>query len=128
MNSVAGRLLDISEGGAAISVDLDVSRGDRIQFWSAESTWILGETRAGVLNTATRDGEKVLHLYFVDPDLRELRQALADLRERNSDPAGPEERRPIAAASVGDANEPRRRRPAGISVDLVAHDVDAGRY
>ncbi len=87
MDSVAGRLLDISEGGAAISVDLDVTRGDRIQFWSAESTWILGETRAGVLNTATRNGEKVLHLYFVDPDLRELRLALADLRDRNSSSA-----------------------------------------
>ncbi|MBT7457846.1 MAG: hypothetical protein HN796_28400 [Gemmatimonadetes bacterium] len=91
MDSIAGRLLDISEGGAAISVDINLSRGDRIQFWSAESTWILGETRAGVLNTATRDGEKVVHVYFVDPDLRELRLALADLRERSSGPAGNEE-------------------------------------
>ncbi|MBT3344914.1 MAG: hypothetical protein HN712_23735 [Gemmatimonadetes bacterium] len=82
LDSVAGRLLDISEGGAAIAVDLDLSRGDRIQFWSAENTWVLGETRAGVLNTELRGGENILHVYFVDPDLRELRPALAELRGR----------------------------------------------
>lgn len=85
LDSIAGRLIDISEGGAAIAVDMNLSRGDRIQFWSADNTWILGETRAGVLSTETRNGETVLHVYFVDPDLRELRPALSDLRARTGD-------------------------------------------
>ena len=85
LDSVAGRLIDISEGGAAIAVDLDLSRGDRIQFWSADNTWVLGETRAGVLNSELRNGETILHLYFVDPDLRELRPALSELRGRAGD-------------------------------------------
>ena len=80
LDSVAGRLLDISEGGAAIEVDMEVSRGDQVQFWSGDPRIILGETRAGVISTQQTDVARVLHVHFIDPDLRDLRGAILQLR------------------------------------------------
>ena len=80
LDSVSGKLLDISEGGAAIEVEIEVARGDQIQFWSGSPQIVLGETKAGVVSTEEKDGAKVLHLHFIDPDLRELRAVIAELR------------------------------------------------
>ena len=84
LESVAGRLLDISEGGAAIRVDLDVQKGDAVEFWSADNRIVLSELTAGVVSVNSRDdGESpTLHLHFIDPDLRELRLAIADIKAR----------------------------------------------
>lgn len=85
LDSVAGRLLDISEGGAAIEIEMDVDRGEQVQFWSGDPHVMLGETRAGIVSLETREGKRVLHLHFIDPDLRELRGAIGQLRGGDAD-------------------------------------------
>lgn len=83
LESVSGRLVDISEGGAAISVDLALKKGDRVTFWSADNKIVLSELTGGVVSVSAVPGEAPsVHLYFIDPDLRELRLALADIKER----------------------------------------------
>ena len=83
IESVPGRLVDISEGGAALRVNLGLKKGDRITFWSADNKIVLAELSGGVVTVNADGGEApVIHVYFIDPDLRDLRLALADLRER----------------------------------------------
>ena len=83
LESVSGRLLDISEGGAAIRVDLGLQKGDKVTFWSADNQIVLSELTGGVVSAHADGGEAPqVHVYFIDPDLRELRLALADIRER----------------------------------------------
>lgn len=86
LESVAGRLLDISEGGAAIRVDLPAKSGDRLDFWSADSRIVLSTLTAGVVSVEKEeDKAPVLHLHFIDPDLRELRMAMADIKEHTGE-------------------------------------------
>ncbi len=83
IESVSGRLVDISEGGAALRVNLGLKKGDRLTFWSADNQIVLAELTGGVITVNTDGGETpMIHVYFIDPDLRELRLALADIRER----------------------------------------------
>jgi hypothetical protein len=85
LDSVSGRLLDISEGGAAIDIEMDVERGDQVQFWSGDPNIIFGEIRAGVVSIEKTDETTILHLHFIDPDLRELRSAILQLRGEDAD-------------------------------------------
>ena len=86
LDSVSGRLLDISEGGAAIDIEMDVGRGDQVQFWSGDPRIVLGETRAGVVSIEKSDeGTTILHLHFIDPDLRDLRSAILQLKGEEED-------------------------------------------
>ena len=86
LDSVSGRLLDISEGGAAIDIEMDVGRGDQVQFWSGDPRVVLGETRAGVVSIEKSDeGTTILHLHFIDPDLRALRSAILQLKGEEED-------------------------------------------
>jgi hypothetical protein len=81
LDSVSGRLLDISEGGAAVHVDLQVARGEQVHIWSGDPRVILGETRAGVVDVkASDEGGSILYLHFIDPDLHDLRAAILQLR------------------------------------------------
>jgi hypothetical protein len=80
LDSVSGRLLDISEGGAAIEVDMEIVRGDQVQFWSGDPKILLGETSAGVISTEQTDTARILHVHFIDPNLRDLRSAILQLR------------------------------------------------
>ena len=59
---------------------MEVSRGEQVQFWSGDPRIVLGETRAGVINTKQTDTARILHVHFIDPDLRELRSAILQLR------------------------------------------------
>ena len=44
---------------------------------------MLAELTGGVATVNADRGEApIIHVYFIDPDLRELRLALADIRER----------------------------------------------
>ena len=84
LESVPGKLVDISEGGAAIEVDLDVEKGDMVEFWSADSHFVLSELTAGVVSAHRDQGaDATLHLHFMDPDMRELRLVIADLKSRS---------------------------------------------
>ena len=85
LESVPGKLVDISEGGAAIEVDLDVEKGDMVDFWSADSHFVLSELTAGVVSAHRDQGADAttLHLHFMDPDMRELRLVIADLKSRS---------------------------------------------
>ena len=86
LDSVSGQLLDISEGGAAIDIEMDVGRGDQVQFWSGDPRIVLGETRAGVVSIEKSDeGTTILHLHFIDPDLRDLRSAILQLKGEEED-------------------------------------------
>ena len=86
LDSVSGQLLDISEGGAAIDIEMDVGRGDQVQFWSGDPRIVLGETRAGVVSIEKSDeGTTILHLHFIDPDLRALRSAILQLKGEEED-------------------------------------------
>ena len=80
LDSVSGRLLDISEGGAAIEVDMGVDRGGQVQFWSGDPNVVLGETRSGVISTEQTDTSRILHVHFIDPDMRELRSAILQIK------------------------------------------------
>lgn len=80
LDSVSGKLVDISEGGAAIEVDLDAARGDQILFWSGDPHILLGETRSGVISTEQTDTARILHVHFIDPDLHNLRATILQLR------------------------------------------------
>ena len=76
-------MVDISEGGAALRVNLGLKKGDRFTFWSADNQFVLAELTGGVVTVNTDGGEApIIHVYCIDPDLRELRLALADIRER----------------------------------------------
>jgi len=85
LDSVSGRLLDLSEGGAAIDIEMDVERGDQVQLWSGDPKIIFGETRAGVVSIEKTDETTILHLHFIDPDLRELRSVILQLRGEDAD-------------------------------------------
>ena len=86
LDSVSGQLLDVSEGGAAIDIEMDVGRGDQVQFWSGDPRIVLGETRAGVVSIEKSDeGTTILHLHFIDPDLRDLRSAILQLKGEEED-------------------------------------------
>jgi ribosome-associated translation inhibitor RaiA len=81
---VAGRLLDISETGAAVQADLEVERGDVVQVWSAEvSVWI-PSTAAGVVSIEKMPAGQapVLHLHFLDASPEGMQSALETLRQR----------------------------------------------
>ncbi len=79
---VEGRLLDISESGAALQASLAVQAGDVVEFWSAAADVALPATTAGVVHVQERvEGEpQTLHLHFVNPLLAELGQALERIR------------------------------------------------
>ncbi len=77
---VAGRLLDLSEGGAAVSADLPLSPGDRVEFWSADTQIWIPPIPAGVLDVEKRRSSvSVAHLHFLDPPLHEIRSAIRDI-------------------------------------------------
>jgi hypothetical protein len=45
---------------------------------------VISTLTAGVVSVEKEEGESsVFHLHFVDPDLRELRLAMADIKERS---------------------------------------------
>ena len=83
---ISGRLQDISEGGAALTADLAVARGDMVEFWSADTDILLSPVTSIVVDVkdteADRDG--LLHLHFMDPPLSELRSAIYALQSRNA--------------------------------------------
>ena len=91
LESVKGRLLDISEGGAALEVDMPVEKGDVVEFWSADNHFVLSRLTGGVVSINEADGggsesggpAGLLHVHFIDPDLRELRLAIADFKSRS---------------------------------------------
>ena len=81
---VTGRLQDISEGGAALTANLPVDRGDMIEFWSADSDIVLSPITAIIIDIKSQEGrEDLLHLHFMDPPLGELRSAIYALQSRN---------------------------------------------
>jgi hypothetical protein len=82
---VAGRLRDISEGGAAIHIELDAERGDLVEFWSADAEIVLSPITAAVVDVSRESGQSqtTLHLYFMDPPMNELRAAIFALQSRN---------------------------------------------
>ena len=78
---------DISEGGAALTADLAVARGDMaVEFWSADADILLSPVTSIVVDVkdteADRDG--LLHLHFMDPPLSELRSAIYALQSRSA--------------------------------------------
>ena len=83
--SVAGRMLDISEGGAAISVDIDIEQGDLIEFWSGDIAVAISPLVAGVVQLEQDAGDQppIFHLHFLDPNLAELRAAILVLKARS---------------------------------------------
>ena len=91
LESVKGKLLDISEGGAALEVDMPVEKGDVVEFWSADNHFVLSRLAGGVVSINEADGggsesrgpAGLLHVHFIDPDLRELRLAIADFKSRS---------------------------------------------
>jgi len=77
---VEGQLLDLSEGGAALRAQLDLSVGNQLEFWSADAQVWLAPTAARVLRVEERQKERVFHLQFIDPPSEELRAAIRTLQ------------------------------------------------
>jgi hypothetical protein len=77
---VTGKLLDLSEGGAAVSADMPLVAGDLLEFWSADSQIWLPPTKAGVVSLEEEEGDDHVHLHFLDPPLTEIRKAILEIR------------------------------------------------
>lgn len=83
---VSGRLLDLSEGGAAISADVHLAAGDLIEFWSADSQIWLPPIQCGVVDSDGKDGEDDedgeahVHLHFLNPPVSDVRKAIMAIR------------------------------------------------
>lgn len=82
LEPVSGRLRDLSEGGAAVSVDLPLSPGERVEFWSADTEVWIPPLPAGVvsLGEPTAEAGVVAHLHFLDPPLADIRRAMQDIQ------------------------------------------------
>ena len=74
--SVRGQLLDLSEGGASIEVELDLGRDEILRFWSAEHDLWFPETEANIVDVERSMGKSILHLRFVRPPSEELLELL----------------------------------------------------
>lgn len=82
VEQVGGQLLDLSEGGAALTAELDVEVNDLIELWSADSEIWIPPITAGVLHIKQDSGGmgSIFHLHFLDPPLSELRAAIQTLQ------------------------------------------------
>lgn len=80
---VAGQLLDLSEGGAALSTHLEVARGEMVEFWSRDAELWIPPIVAGVVQVQEKGvGHPLLiHLHFLSPPSAELRAVLDQLTE-----------------------------------------------
>ena len=85
VEQIGGRLLDLSEGGAAVTADLDARVNDLVELWSADAEIWIPPVSAGVLQVQRGSEGKspIFHLHFIDPPLSELRIALQAL-QRNT--------------------------------------------
>ena len=54
-------------------------------FWSGDPKILFGETRAGVMSMEEKEDGHILHLHFIDPDMRDLRKAILQLRGEDED-------------------------------------------
>jgi len=82
LEPVSGQLVDLSEGGAAISVDLPLTPGEMVEFWSADTQIWIPPLPAGVvsIDEATAESGPVAHLHFLDPPLADIRRAMQDIQ------------------------------------------------
>ena len=85
VEQIGGKLLDLSEGGAAVTADLEAEVNDVVELWSADAEIWIPPVTAGVLQVQQGSGGKspIFHLHFIDPPLGELRIALQAL-QRNA--------------------------------------------
>lgn len=83
LGQVAGQLLDLSEGGAALSTVLEVKRGDMVEFWSRDSEIWIPPITAGVVQVEEGKDSRpsLLHLHFLSPPSAELKAVLEQLQE-----------------------------------------------
>lgn len=92
----SGRLVDLSEGGAAILATTDLVAGDVVEFWSADSQYWIPPTQSGVVSIRPAAAGKVsVSLHFLDPPLTEIRRVIQEIqrseREDLEDPtSGPD--------------------------------------
>ncbi len=77
---VEGQLLDLSEGGAALSAQMDLLADDMLEFWSADAQVWLAPMAARVLRVEDKQNERLFHLQFIDPPNEELRAAIRALQ------------------------------------------------
>ncbi|MBT6145634.1 MAG: PilZ domain-containing protein [Gemmatimonadetes bacterium] len=85
---ISGRLSDLSEGGAAICANVELSAGDVVEIWSADSQYWLPPTQSGVVSTRrTAAGELSISLHFLDPPVTEIRRVMQEIhRSERDDP------------------------------------------
>lgn len=90
MEPVEGRLLDLSEGGAAVTVDLPLNAGEMVEFWSADTEIWIPPLPAGVVHTSEGEdgGPPMVHLHFLDPPLADIRRAMQDVQLLSRDASG----------------------------------------
>jgi len=79
---VHGQLIDLGEGGAALSTELGIDEGDLVEVWSADPEIWIPNVAAGVVRVEPGNGDTppVLHLHFLDSPTPELRSALRKLQ------------------------------------------------
>jgi len=82
VEQVSGKLVDLSEGGAAVTAELEAEADDLVELWSADADIWIPPITAGVLNVQRGRGGKspIFHLHFIDPPLVELRAAIQTLQ------------------------------------------------
>ncbi|MFH1568896.1 MAG: PilZ domain-containing protein [Gemmatimonadota bacterium] len=101
MEPVTGRLLDLSEGGAAVAVDLPLNPGEMVEFWSADTQIWIPPLPAGVVSIDAASGVTgpVVHLHFLDPPLADIRRAMQDIQlmDREAEPGAQSGESPPAA-------------------------------
>ena len=75
----AAMLVDLSEGGAALKVVVDLSQGDRVEFWSAGSMVWIPPLLATVVRIEKKADGHLVHVHFVDPPVADIRRAIRDI-------------------------------------------------
>ncbi|MEW6749650.1 MAG: PilZ domain-containing protein [Candidatus Latescibacterota bacterium] len=85
VEQVSGRMLDVSEGGAAVAAELDAQPADLVELWSADADIWIPPVTASVLQVQRQGVDiPVFHLHFLDPPVGELRAAIQALQRQAS--------------------------------------------
>ncbi|MBT4099376.1 MAG: PilZ domain-containing protein [Gemmatimonadetes bacterium] len=78
---IAARLFDLSEAGAAICANTELSPGDIVEFWSGDPQYWIPPTQSGVVSVRpTKDGTRNIGLHFLDPPRTEIRRVIQEIQ------------------------------------------------
>jgi len=79
IGQVEGQLVNLSMGGAAIRAEMEVEKGDQVEFWSVDIRWLPPITVV-VLHAEGEGNKRRFNLQFVKAPSGVLRAAILELQ------------------------------------------------